>query len=40
MVNEITIVIYKPSTQSTEEFVIIVNPVEVRFVICSLLNVI
>lgn len=30
MGKEITIVIYKPSTQSTEEYVIIVNPVEVR----------
>ncbi|KAG8740278.1 hypothetical protein FRC10_004533 [Ceratobasidium sp. 414] len=30
MAKEITIVIYKPSTQSTEEFVIIVDPAEYK----------
>ena len=30
MANDTSIVIYKPSTQSTEEYVIIVNPEEVR----------
>ncbi|KAG9075699.1 hypothetical protein FS749_012608, partial [Ceratobasidium sp. UAMH 11750] len=29
MGKEITIVIYKPSTQNTEEYVIVVNPEEV-----------
>ncbi|CAE6492085.1 unnamed protein product [Rhizoctonia solani] len=30
MGKEITIVIYKPSTQTTEEFMIVVNPVEYK----------
>ncbi|KAF8607540.1 FYSH domain-containing protein [Ceratobasidium sp. AG-I] len=28
MANEVTILIYKPSTQSTEEYVVVINPVE------------